>query len=106
MATPTAIASDHMFETDTKRFPSYKMVDREKVQILMSKYAGVVKTIEGLEKALSELNEIKNSRILSDVFDLSDFESNCIVEGALLLIKDALAQTANKGVFYNTDLVK
>ena len=82
------------------------MIQRDFVQLLMSKYAGVVKKKEGLEKALLELNEIKNSRILSDVFDLTHFESNCIVEGALLLIKDALSQTANKGVFYNTDLVK
>ena len=36
---------------------------------------------------------------------LADFESNCILEVAILLIKDALSQTANKGVFYNLDLV-
>jgi hypothetical protein len=51
------------------------------------------------------LNEIKISAILNDDFEITDFESNCILEVAILLIKDALAQTANKGVFYNLDLV-
>ena len=86
--------------------PSYKMIDRKQVQFLMSNYAGIVKTNEGLAKALSQLNEIKNNAILNKAFDLADFESNCILEAAILLIKDALLQTANKGVFYNTDLVK
>jgi aspartate oxidase len=86
--------------------PSYKMIDRKQVQLLMSNYAGIVKTNEGLARALSQLNEIKNNAILNKAFDLADFESNCILEAAILLIKDALLQTANKGVFYNTDLVK
>jgi hypothetical protein len=51
------------------------------------------------------LNDIKNNAILNDDFELADFESNCILEVAILLIKDAISQTANKGVFYNLDLV-
>jgi L-aspartate oxidase len=93
-------------EPATMEIPSYKMIDRKQVQLLMSNYAGIVKTNEGLAKALSQLNEIKNNAILNKAFDLADFESNCILEVAILLIKDALLQTANKGVFYNTDLVK
>ena len=85
--------------------PKYKIVDKKQVQYLISKYAGIIKTNEGLEKALDQLNEIKNNAILNDDFELVDFESNCILEVAILLIKDALSQTANKGVFYNLDLV-
>ena len=106
MPTPIPIASDQIIEAGSKGFPSFKMAHRGKVQFLMSNYAGVVKTKEGLEKALSELNKIKNSRILSDIFVLSDFETNCILEVAILLIKDALLQTKNIGVFYNIDLEK
>ncbi len=83
----------------------YRVIDRKQVQFIMSKYAGIVKTNEGLRKALDQLNEIKNSSILDDNFDLNDFESNCILEAALILIQDALLQKANKGVFYNADLV-
>ena len=93
-------------KTETQmELPKYKIVDKKQVQYLISKYAGIIKTNEGLEKALDQLNEIKNNAILNDDFELADFESNCILEVAILLIKDALSQTANKGVFYNLDLV-
>ena len=51
-----------------------------------------------------QLLEIKSKAIESDKFSLSDFEANCILETALLLIKDALNQKENKGVYFNTDL--
>ena len=85
--------------------PKYKIVDKKQVQYLISKYAGIIKTNEDLRKALDQLNDIKNNAILNDDFELADFESNCILEVAILLIKDAISQTANKGVFYNLDLV-
>jgi L-aspartate oxidase len=87
------------------KLPKYKIVDKKQVQSLMSNYTGIMKTNEGLEKALDQLNEIKSIAFHNDNFDIKDFESNCILEVAILLIKDALSQTANKGVFYNLDLV-
>lgn len=87
------------------KLPKYKIVDKKQVQSLMSNYTGIMKTNEGLEKALDQLNEIKSIAFHNDNFDIKDFESNCILEVAILLIKDALSQTANKEVFYNLDLV-
>lgn len=91
-------------ESDIK-MPKYKIIDRSKVQLLMSKYAGIVKTNTGLNEALRELIEIKDCAVQNNKFDFSDFETNCILEVSILLIKDALLQTENKGVFYNLDLV-
>jgi L-aspartate oxidase len=85
--------------------PLFKMVDRNKIQHLMQEYAGIVKSNKGLEDALKQLNEIKSNSEIKHDFNLVDFENTCLLEVAILLIKDALSQTANKGVFYNVDLV-
>ncbi len=85
--------------------PLLKNVDRKEIQLLMSKYAGIVKTNEGLKRALEQLLNIKNASTVNLEFNLYDFESNCILEASILLIQDALRQTSNKGVYYNTSLV-
>lgn len=85
--------------------PLFKMVDRNKIQHLMQEYAGIVKSNNGLEDALKQLNEIKYKSINKNDFNLVDFENSCLLEVAILLVKDALSQTTNKGVFYNVDLV-
>jgi aspartate oxidase len=71
----------------------------------MSNYAGIVKSKEGLSKAYEELSRIKENAAVLNKFNLEIFESNCILEVAMMLIQDAQNQTTNKGVYYNIDLV-
>jgi aspartate oxidase len=71
----------------------------------MSKYAGIVKSKEGLSKAFEALSIIKENAAVLNKFNLENFESNCILEVAIMLIHDAQNQTSNKGVYYNIDLV-
>jgi L-aspartate oxidase len=85
--------------------PLFKSLDRSHIQHLMQKFAGIIKSNEGLRDALKQLEEIKNQSEFNYVFNLTDFENTCLLEVAILLIKDALSQTANKGVFYNIDLI-
>jgi L-aspartate oxidase len=93
------------FETTNIEIPLFKGLDRSHIQNLMQKYAGIVKSNDGLEDALNQLNKIKNNSEFKNVFNLIDFENTCLLEVAILLIKNALSQTTNKGVFYNIDLV-
>jgi len=87
------------------KIPFFKQVNSEEVQNIMSKYAGIIKSYQGLNKAADLLNELIAHSAESNRFKLSDFESTVIAEVALLLIKDAQGKTENKGVYYNTDLV-
>jgi aspartate oxidase len=87
------------------KIPFFKQVNSEEVQNIMSKYAGIIKSYQGLNKAADLLNELITHSAKSNTFKLSDFESTVIAEVALLLIKDAQGKTENKGVYYNTDLV-
>lgn len=84
----------------------YKFLKVEKtaIQKIISCYGGIIKSNEGLNQAMYQLLEIKSKAIESDKFSLSDFEANCILETALLLIQDALNQKENKGVYFNVDL--
>lgn len=84
----------------------YKFLKVEKtaIQKIISRYGGIIKSNEGLNQAMNQLLEIKSKAIESDKFSLSDFEANCILETALLLIQDALNQKENKGVYFNVDL--
>ena len=92
-------------EATNMETPLFKSVDRSRIQNLMQQYAGIVKSNEGLKEALNQLDEIKYKSEINNIFNLIDFENTCLLEVALLLIKDALSQTANKGVFYNINLV-
>jgi L-aspartate oxidase len=80
-------------------------VDKSAIQKIISSNAGIVKSNEGLKKAMLQLLEIKAEALECDEFNLFDFEANCLLETAILLIQDALNQKENKGVFYNVDLV-
>jgi L-aspartate oxidase len=95
----------YTFEATNIEIPLLKSMDRSHIQNLMQKYAGIVKSNDGLEDALNQLNEMKNNSEFNNIFNLIDFENTCLLEVAILLIKDALSQTDNKGVFYNIDLV-
>jgi L-aspartate oxidase len=85
--------------------PRLREINKKVVQQIMSKYAGIVKSKEGLREAFEQLNTLKNTAVFSPNFSIENFEANCILEVAIMLIEDAQNQTSNRGVFYNIDLV-
>ena len=85
--------------------PILNDINKSDVQEIMSKYAGIVKSNQGLKNAYEQLHKLKNSAAQNSNFDIEHFEANCILDVALLLIHDAQIQSSNKGVFYNSDLV-
>jgi L-aspartate oxidase len=99
-----AIDATIIHELDIE-LPILNDINKSDVQQIMSKYAGIVKSKQGLKDAHDQLSKIKNSTVKSQSFNVEHFEANCILEVALLLIQDAQLQSSNKGVFYNTDLV-
>jgi L-aspartate oxidase len=84
--------------------PIFKKIDKKVVQKIMSKYAGIIKSNEGLREALEQLSIIKEKASFIPNFNMEYFEANCLLEVAIILVKDAQIQTTNKGVFYNIDL--
>ena len=79
-------------------------IDRTAIQNIVSKYAGVVKTTEGLlEGRLAIMDLIKNAAVL-DNFSIEDYETTCMATTALLLLDNAILQTKNVGVFYNASI--
>ena len=91
--------------TDIKTSPLLK-VDKSEIQKIISSSAGIVKSNEGLTQAMKKLLEIKSKAIESDKYSLPNYEANCLLETAILLIQDALSQKENKGVYFNVDLIK
>jgi L-aspartate oxidase len=84
--------------------PVLKKIDKKVVQQIMSKYAGIIKTNQGLKEALEQLSKTKEKAEFIPNFNMECFEANCILEVAIMLVQDAQNQTTNKGVFYNIDL--
>ena len=87
-----------------EELPILKKIDKKVVQQIMSKYAGIIKSNEGLREALEQLSIIKEKAAFIPNFNMEYFEANCLLEVAIILVKDAQIQTTNKGVFYNIDL--
>lgn len=81
-------------------------VDKSEIQKIISSSAGIVKSNEGLTRAMKKLLEIKSKAIECAEFSLHNYEANCLLETAILLIQDALSQKENKGVYFNVDLIK
>jgi L-aspartate oxidase len=80
-------------------------VDKSEIQKIISSSAGIVKSNEGLTRAMKKLLEIKSKAIECAEFSLPNYEANCLLETAILLIQDALSQKENKGVYFNVDLI-
>ncbi len=80
-------------------------VEKSEIQKIISSTAGIVKSNEGLNKAMHQLLEIKSKAIECAEFSLSNYEANCLLETAILLIQDAINQKENKGVYFNVDLI-
>jgi L-aspartate oxidase len=87
-----------------EELPILKKIDKKVVQQIMSKYAGIIKSNEGLREALEQLSIIKEKAAFIPNFNMEYFEANCLLEVAIILVKDAQIQTTNKGVFHNIDL--
>jgi L-aspartate oxidase len=80
-------------------------VEKREIQKIISSSAGIVKSNEGLIQAMQQLLEIKSNAVESAEFSLPNYESNCLLETAIILIQDALNQKENKGVYFNIDLI-
>lgn len=98
------LSSNLNLEIDTKSLKLLK-VDKSEIQKAISANAGILKTNKGLNEVMLQLLEIKAEALVCDEFSLLDFEANCILETAILLIQDALNQKVNRGVYFNVDLV-
>lgn len=86
---------------DTQYKCNVLKLDRAAIKHIVSKYAGVVKTTEGLLKGrLAIMDLIKNAAVL-DFFSIEDYETTCMATTAKLLFDNAILQTKNAGVFYN-----
>ena len=80
-------------------------LDRAAIQHIVSKYAGVVKTTEGLLQGRLAISDLMKNAPVLDYFSQEDFETTCMATTALLLFDNAIMQTKNVGVFYNASIV-
>jgi L-aspartate oxidase len=85
---------------------SIKKIDRAFVQHTLSNYAGIEKTTAGLKTGLNELTKVYDEASILTNWTLEDWENNVLCQVGMILFKDALSQTENKGVFFNVDLEK
>ncbi len=91
-------------QADTQNKYAVLKLDRTAIQNIVSKYAGVVKTTEGLLEGRLAIKElIKNAAVL-DNYSIEDYETTCMANTALLLFDNAIMQTKNVGVFYNASI--
>ena len=95
-----------LFSTIDIEMNSLLKVDKSEIQKIISSSAEIVKSNEGLTLAMKKLLEIKSKAIECAEFSLPNYEANCLLETAILLIQDALSQKENKGVYFNVDLIK
>lgn len=81
-----------------------KQIDRALVQNCLSNYAGIEKTSEGLMKGFNELSQAYQAANVLINWSLKEWENDLLCQVGILIFKDAMAQTENKGVFFNLDL--
>ena len=94
-----------LFSTIDIEMNSLLKVDKSEIQKIISSSAGIVKSNEGLTQAMKKLLEIKSKANACAEFSLPNYEANCLLETAILLIQDALSQKENKGVYFNVDFI-
>lgn len=81
-----------------------KQIDRALVQNYLSNYAGIEKTTTGLLKGCNELSQSYQDANVLKHWSLNEWENDLLCQVGILIFKDALAQTENKGVYFNLDL--
>ncbi|MCF8289591.1 MAG: FAD-dependent oxidoreductase [Chitinophagaceae bacterium] len=79
-------------------------IDRALVQNCLSNYAGIEKTTADLLKGLNELSQAYQEANVLKKWSLKDWENDLLCQVGILIFKDALEQTENKGVYFNLDL--
>jgi aspartate oxidase len=90
--------SDHQKDT-------FLSIDTAKIKALVSLYANVKKSRDGLQKGLAGITQLIQEGTENKSFTVKDFESTCMAQVALLLFEDALSQQKNIGVFYNESIL-
>jgi len=80
-----------------------KKIDRTLVQNCLSNYAGIEKTTADLIKGFNELSQVYQEANTLKHWSLKEWENDLLCQVGILIFKDALAQTENKGVFFNLD---
>ena len=81
-----------------------KKIDRSLMQNCMSNYAGIEKTTAGLMRGLNTLTQAYQAASTLSQWTIQDWENNVLCQVGISIFKDALAQTENKGVYFNLDL--
>jgi L-aspartate oxidase len=81
-----------------------KKIDRAFVQNTVSHYAGIEKTTAGLNTGLNELTQASQEASTLSQWTIQDWENDVLCQVGISIFKDALAQTENKGVYFNLDL--
>lgn len=81
-----------------------KKIDRNLLQAYLTEFAGIEKNTEGLMKGLNQLLTHYHEADELDHWNVLDWENNILYELGVCVFEDALAQTANSGVFFNRDL--
>ena len=81
-----------------------KQIDRALVQIYLSNYAGIEKKTADLMKGFNELSQAYQDANVLNQWSLKEWENDLLCKVGILIFKDALAQTENKGVYFNLDL--
>lgn len=84
---------------------NYKNINIKLVQETMSKYAGVIKTNQQLFQGLDILQKIKSDSSIQNSLNIQSMQNEIILNIAIDLLNDAIAQKENKGVHFNLDLV-
>jgi L-aspartate oxidase len=81
-----------------------KNIQRSDVQHIMSKYAGVVRSNDGMKKGLEELQRIACDSTYCESLDKTVIENNNLLQTGILLLENAIQKTCNKGTHFNIDL--
>ena len=95
----------NQFSETEMEVSKFLKVEKSEIQKIISSSAGIIKSNEGLIQAMQLLLEIKSNAVESAEFSLPNYEANCLLETAIILIQDALNQKENKGVYFNIDLI-
>lgn len=87
-----------------------KYLDRSMIQYIISKYAGVTRSNDGLKSGIEALCQIRANALSVEMnskeeYSLLSWENEIILELGILLLEDAYSQPNNIGVHYNLDLI-
>ncbi|NBO50062.1 MAG: FAD-binding protein [Chitinophagia bacterium] len=81
-----------------------KKLDRALLKKTMTAHVGIVKKSEDLIEAYQYLTSAYQDAVYVDNNKIEDFETDIMYRVGIMMIKDALDQKKNTGVFYNSSL--